>query len=272
LSQDRTAAANRLHKVLEDTGIKLASVATDILGVSGRAMLNALVAGTTDPEVLADLARGTLRKKLPALRQALAGHFRPHHAFLVSQLLGHLDYLDEAIATLSDRIAEVMAPYAADQARLDEIPGVGQRVAEVLIAEIGADMTVFPSAGHLASWAGLCPGNNESAGKHMSGKTRRGNRWLRAALTEAALAATRRSGCALAARYRRLMRQRGHNKAIVAVAHSILVIAYHLLARQTAYRELGADYFDRLHTERVRRRAIQALERQGYKVTIESAA
>jgi transposase len=235
LSQDRTAAANRLHKVLEDTGIKLASVATDILGVSGRAMLDALVAGTTDPEVLADLARGTLRKKLPALRQALAGHFRPHHAFLVSQLLAHLDYLDEAIATVGERITEVMAPYAADQARLDEIPGVGPRVAEVLIAEIGVDMTVFPSAGHLASWAGLCPGNNESAGKHKSGKTRRGNRWLRAALTEAALAATRRSGCALAARYRRLMRHSGHKKAVVAVGHTILVTAYHLLARQTAY-------------------------------------
>jgi transposase len=271
LIQEQTREANRLHKVLEDTGIKLASVATDILGVSGRAMLEALVRGTTDPAGLAELARGRLRAKLPALRQALAGRFRPHHAFLVSQLLAHLDYLDEAISTLSARLAELMAPFADELARLDTIPGVAQRTAEVVIAELGIDMDQFPSDGHAASWAGLCPGNNESAGKHRSGKIRKGNRWLRTALIEAAQAATR-TDCALAAQYRRIMRHRGHKKAVVAVAHSILVVAYHLLSRQTTYRELGAGYFDRRHAERATRRAIQVLERQGYRVRLEPAA
>jgi transposase len=271
LIQDRTRAANRLHKVLEDAGIKLASVATDVLGVSGRAMLTALVEGTTDPAVLADLARGTLRRKLPALRQALAGRFRPHHGFLVGQLLAHLDYLEEAIDTLSAQIAEAIAPFAAMQTRLDSIPGVSHRTAEVLIAEIGVDMRVFPTAGHLASWAGLCPGNNESAGKHRSGRTRSGNRWLRMTLIEAALAASRTS-TALGARYRRVMRQRGHHKAVIAVAHAMLVIAYHLLSRETTYQELGADYFDRRQTDRLRRRAVQTLERQGYRVLLEPAA
>jgi transposase len=272
LIQDRTREANRLHKLLEDAGIKLASVATDILGVSGRAMLEALVRGTTDPEVLAELARGKLWAKLPALRQALRGRFRPHHAFLVSQLLAHLDYLDETITTLSERIEEVISPFADELARLDTIHGVARRTAEVLIAELGVDMSQFPSDRHLASWAGLCPGNNESAGKHKSGKTRRGNRWLRAALTEAALAAIRTSNSAFTARYRRIMRHRGHKKAVLAVAHAMLVTAYHLLARQTTYQELGADYFDRRHGERVTRRAVQLLARQGYRVTLERAA
>jgi len=271
LIQDRSRAANRLHKVLEDAGIKLAGVATDVLGVSGRAMLTALVEGTTDPEVLADLAKGTLRRKLPALRQALAGRFRRHHGFLVSQVLAHLDYLDEAVDTLSGQIEESIRPFAAALTRLDSIPGVSQRTAEVLIAEIGVDMRVFPTAGHLASWAGLCPGNNESAGKHRAGRTRKGNRWLRMTLIEAALAAARTS-TALGARYRRVMRHRGHHKAVIAVAHAILVIAYHLLSRETTYQELGADYFDRRHAERAQRRAVQTLERQGFRVTLEPAA
>jgi transposase len=272
LIQDRTREANRLHKLLEDAGIKLASVATDILGVSGRAMLEALVRGTTDPDVLAELARGKLRSKLPALRRALTGHFRPHHAFLVSQLLAHLDYVDETITTLSERIEEAIAPFADELARLETIHGVAQRTAEVLIAEIGVDMTHFPSDRHLASWAGLCPGNNESAGKHKSGKTRRGNRWLRAALTEAALAAIRTPNSAFTARYRRIMRHRGHKKAVLAVAHAMLVTAYHLLARHSTYQELGADYFDRRHAERATRRAVALLEQQGYRVTLERAA
>jgi transposase len=273
LIQEHTSETNRLHKVLEDAGIKLASVASDVLGKSGRDMLNALVQGTTDPEVLADLARGALRKKLPALRRALAGRFRAHHAFLVTQLLGHLDYLDEVVETLSGRIGEVIAPFAEEVARLDTIPGVNQRTAEVIIAEIGVDMGVFPTAGHLASWAGLCPGNNESAGKHRSGKTRKGDRWLRGALTEAALAGgTRSTKGALAARYRRVMQHCGHKKAVVAVAHAILVTAYHLLARKTTYQEPGSDYYDRQHAERARQRAVQTLERQGYRVILEPAA
>ncbi len=272
LLQERTREANRLHKVLEDAGIKLAAVATDILGVSGRAMLQALVGGTTDPDVLADLARGTLRKKLPALRQALAGHFRAHHAFMVSQHLAHLEYLDEAVTTLSTRIGEALAPFASELARLDTIPGVAQRTAEVLIAEIGVDMSRFPTAQHLASWAGLCPGQNESAGKHKSARTRSGNKWLRVALIEAASMACRTRNTAFAARYHRIARHRGHKKAVVAVAHAMLVTAYHLLARQVDYQEPGADYFDRRHPERATRRAVRALERQGYRVTLERAA
>src|SRR5262245_47784819 len=272
LTQDRTREANRLHKVLQDAGIKLASVATDVLGVSGRAMLEALIGGTTDPNVLAELARGRLRTKLPALRQALAGRFRPQHAFLVTQLLAHLDYLDELIATVSAQVDDVIAPFAEDLARLDALPGVNKRTAEVILAEIGVDMRVFPSAGHLASWAGLCPGNNESAGKHRSGRARKGNRWLRSALTEAALASTRASRTAFAARYRRIMPHRGHKKAVVAVAHALLITVYHLLARQTSYRDFGPDYYDRRHAERVRNRAIHTLERQGYRVILEPAA
>jgi transposase len=273
LIQERTRHANRLHKVLEDAGIKLTSVASRLLGVSGRAMLDALVAGTTDPEVLADLARGRLRQKLPALRQALVGRFRSHHAFLVSQLLTHVDYLDEAIQTVGGHIDEVMVPFTDELARLDTIRGINQRTAEVIIAEIGVDMTVFPTAKHLASWAGLCPGNNESAGKHRSGKTRPANRWLRAALIEAALAAsTRAAPGAFAARYRRIMPHRGHKKAIVAVAHAMLVTIYHQLTRQTTYHDPGTDYYDRRHAERLRRRALQTLERQGYRVTLEPAA
>jgi transposase len=272
LIQERTREANRLHKVLEDAGIKLATVATDILGASGRDMLHALVAGTTDPAVLADLARGTLRKKLPALRQALAGHFRAHHAFMVSQHFGHLDYLDEAIAALSMRIEEALRPFAAAQQRLDSIPSVGQRTAEVLIAEIGVNMRQFPTARHLASWAGLCPGQNESAGKHKSGRIRPGNRWLRMALIEAASLAARSRTTAFGARYRRIARHRGHKKAVVAVAHAMLVTAYHLLDRQLEYHEPGVDYFERRHAERTTRRAVRALERQGYRVTLEPAA
>jgi transposase len=272
LIQDRTRVANRLHKALEDAGVKLASVASDILGVSGRAMLEALAQGTTDPAVLADLARGRLRGKLPALRAALAGRFRSHHGFLVSQLLAHLDYLDEAIGTLSAEIEIHLAPFAAPLARLDSIPGINRRTAEVILAEIGVDMSVFPSAAHLASWAALCPGNNESAGKHKSGKTRKGNRWLRTALIEAAAGASRAKDSALQARFRRVLRHRGPKKAIVALAHTLLRIVYHVLADGTTYLELGGDYYDRQHRQRLTRRAIQLLQRQGYRVTLGSAA
>jgi transposase len=267
--QERTREANRLHKVLEDAGIKLATVASDILGVSGRAMLAALTGGTTDPAVLADLARGRLRAKLPALRQALTGRFRPHHAFLVGQILAHLDYLDETIAALSQEIETHLHPFAGAVGRLRTIPGVDQRTAEVLVAEIGVDMGRFPTAGHLASWAGLCPGNNESAGKRKRGTTRKGCKWLRLALIEAALAATRKKGCALGARYRRILRHRGHKKAIVAVAHAILEIAYHLLTQETTYHELGAAYFDRRNAEQATRRYVRLLEHLGHRVTLE---
>ena len=271
LLQDRTREANRLHKVLEDAGIKLATVASDVLGVSGRAMLTALVAGTTDPAVLADLARGKLRAKLPALRQALTGRFRGHHAFLLTQLLAHLDYLDETIATLSGAIGAQLAPFAPEVARVKTIPGVKQRTVESLVAEIGVDMTRFATAGHLTSWAGICPGNNESAGKRRRGRTRKGDRWLRSALIEAALAAIQAKGSALAARYRRICRHRGHKIAIVAVAHAILEIVYHLLADGTTYQELGADYIDRRDRDRATHRYVHLLERLGHHVTLEPA-
>jgi transposase len=235
-------------------------------------MLDALVHGTTDPDTLADLARGALRKKLPALRQALRGRFRAHHAFLLSQILAHIDYIEEAIETISQQIGVLLAPFAEPLERLMTIPGVKQRTAEVVIAELGVDMSVFPSAAHLASWAALCPGNNESAGKRRSGKTRRGNPWLRTALTEAALGAIRHGRGALAARYRRIMRHRGHKKAVIAVAHAMLVAIYYLLTRRTTYQDLGDDYYDRRHAERAKRRALQTLEGQGYRVTLEPAA
>lgn len=272
LIQERAREAQRLQKVLEDAGIKLAAVATDILGVSGRAMLDALVQGTTDPEVLADLAKGRLRAKRPALQQALTGRFRAHHAFLVSEGLAHLDYLEEAVERLSARIEEQLRPFAETVAPLDVIPGVDQRVIEGVVAEIGLDMSRFASDRHLTSWTGICPGHHESAGKHKSGKPRKGNRWLRTTLTEAALAAIRVKDSRLAARYRRVMRHRGHKKAVLAVAHTILVIIYHLLKQRVPYHELGAAYLDQRDRESATRRAVKQLERLGHRVILEPAA
>jgi transposase len=271
LVQERAREANRLHKVLEDANIKLSSVATDVLGVSGRAMLDALVSGTTDPKLLAELARGRLRSKLVALREALAGRFRGHHAFLVGQILAHLDYLDEALSELSKRIEEQMRPFGEQIALLTSIPGIKTNTAQVILAEIGGDMRQFPDAAHLESWAGMCPGNRESAGKRRTAKTRKGSKWLRQALIEAALAATRKRACALGARFRRLTRHLGPKKAVVAVARQILEISYHLLARQTTYHELGVDYFDRRYAERVTRRCIRQLENLGHRVTLTPA-
>jgi transposase len=269
--QDRSREAQRLHKTLEGAGIKLSSVASDILGVSGRAMLQGLIGGTHDPEILAELARGRLRKKLPALRKALTGWFSPTHRALVSELLAHLEYLDESIERLSDDIAKMLAPFAAAIDLLDTIPGVNRRTGEVILAEIGHDMSRFSSSGHLTSWAGMCPGNNESAGKRFSGKTRKGSKWLRTALAEAANAAVRTKHTYLAAQYARIKGRHGHNKAIVAVGHSILVIAYHILQRSEPYNELGGDYFiERQNKDAYQRRLVKQLERIGYDVTLES--
>ena len=270
--QERTRVANRLHKVLQDANVKLSNVTHHVLGVSGRAMLDALVAGSTDPDVLSDLARGQLRKKLPALRQALTGRFRAHHAFLLGQILAHLDYLEEAIAAVSAHIEEQLRPFAPQVERLMTIPGVQRRTAETILAEIGTDMAVFPTAGHLASWAGMCPGNDESAGKRRSGKTRKGSKWLRTSLIEAANAAARTKATALGARYRRILPHRGHRKAIVAVGRHILEISHHLLRTDRTYQELGPDYFDRRHAERLQRRCIRQLEQLGLQVTITPAS
>lgn len=270
--QDRTREVNRLHRVLEDAGIKLSSVATDVMGASGRAMLEALLHGTTDAAVLADLARGKLRKKLPALRQALAGRFRPHHGFLLGQILSKIDFLDETIATLTEEIDRVVVPFEAALANLDTIPGVNRKGAVSLLAETGGDMQRFATAAHLCSWGAICPGQHESAGKRRSGRMRPGNRYLRGTLIECALAATRAQGTALQARYYRVKRHRGHKKAVVATGHQILEIAFYILRDGVTYQELGADYFDRRHRDRAIRRHVRHLEALGYKVTLDDAA
>jgi transposase len=266
---DRQREAARLHKILEDTGIKLGCVASDILGKSGRDMLDALVAGTTDPAVLADLSRGVLRKKIPALREALEGRFDSEHTLIVGQILAHIDFLDEAIDRLSVVIEERIRPFAAQRDLLMTIPGVKQRTAEVLIAEIGVDMTTFPTPKHLASWAGVCPGQNESGGKKRSGKTRKGSKWLRATLTEAALAATKTKDSYLAAQYQRLRGRRGHSKAVTAVGHSILTAAWHMLTNGELYNDPGGDYFSRQDPDRTTRRLVRQLEALGHNVTLQ---
>lgn len=270
--QERTREVQRVEKTLQDAGIKLSSVASEVLGVSARRMLEALISGTHDPEVLAELAKGALRKKIPALREALQGHFTGHHALLVSQMLAQIDFLDETIATLSARIEELTAPFSRELELLDSIPGVDRRAAELLLAEIGPDMSIFPTAAHLASWAGMCPGQRESAGKPHSGKTRKGSKWLRGTLTESAKGVVRTKGTYLSARYHRIKSRRGHAKATIATAHKILTAAYHVLQQGVPYHELGEEFFyrrDKEAAERYRRRLVHQLERLGHKVTLE---
>lgn len=270
LVQERVRIVNRLQKVLEDANLKLAGVATDVMGKSGRVMLEAILAGATDPEPLAELAKGRLRKKLPQLKQALNGRVREHHRFLLVEQLSHIDYLDEAIGRLSGEIAERLRPFQAEIQRLDTIPGINRSIAEVLLAEIGPDMNRFPDAHHLASWAGMCPGHNESGGKRQSGKTRKGNRWLRQALIEAAHGASHTKDTYLSSQYRRLVGRRGKKRALVAVGHSLLVIAYHVLNRQATYVELGSNYFEQLHRCRLEHTLVQRLQKLGYTVTLEA--
>jgi transposase len=269
LVQERSAAANRLQKTLEGANIKLASVATNILGKSAREMLAALVAGSTDVASMAALAKGRLREKIPQLEQALAGRFGAHQRFLAAQQLAHIDFLDEAIAQVSEEVAQRLGPFEKVIERLDAIPGVGRQNAEGLVAELGTDMDRFPSADHLASWAGMCPGNHESAGKRRSGRTRKGDRWLRTLLVNAAHGAARKGDAYLAAQYHRLAARRGKRKAAVAVGHSILVIAYHLLKHpDTTYQDLGGRYFNQRDQETLRRRLVHRLEGLGFQVSL----
>lgn len=272
LIQARGQEAQRIGKTLEDAGIRLDSVASDILGVSGRAMLDALIAGERDPAVLAELARGRLRTRRPELREALHGRFAGHHAVILRLALEHVDQLGRSIEALDTEIDRLMTPFARARDHLDTITGVGSRAAECIIAEIGADMSVFPDAVHLASWAGRCPGNNVTGGRRRSGKTRRGSVWLGDILTECAWAAARSRGTYLGAQFWRLARRIGKKKAAVAVGHSILVIAWHLLTDDADYQDLGGEYFMKRDAERARSRAISQLETLGYRVTLEPAA
>jgi len=303
LVQERAREVSRIQKLLEGANIKLASVATDILGVSGRAMLEALVAGREEASEMAKLARGRMRSKIPELERALTGVVRPHHRFLLAQQLAHIDFLDEQIAAISEAIerqveamshdtsarsdhsdggtreelveseqgANQRAPLPPDiaVAMLETIPGVDRRTAEIIVAELGTDMSRFPTAKHAAAWAGVSPGNYESAGKRYSGRTRKGDRALETGLVQAAWAASRTKNTYLSAQYHRLAGRRGKKRAIVAVAHSILVIAYHMLSRHEPYRELGGNYFDERKKESVVNRLTRRLEKLGYSVRLE---
>jgi transposase len=309
LTAEKAAVANRIQKVLEDANIKLGSVASDVLGVSGRDMLRAIIAGVDSGEALAQLARGRLRDKVPQLRKALTGRVTDHHRFLLQMHLDHLTHLEGLVTRLDQRIAAAIErdrpadpppedgpptpgtfdPPSAEEPTASEppadrpgglglfpalcllvtIPGINRRTAEVVLAEIGTDMDRFATSGHLASWAGLCPGNHESAGKRRSGRTNHGDRWLRSALVQAAWAASRTKGTYLSDQYRRLARRRGKKKALVAVAHTLLVMIYQVLKKREPYRELGADYLDQLQPDRLTKQLVKRLERLGHKVTLE---
>lgn len=270
--ESHTRESQRLTKVLEDAGIKLDSVASKTLTVSGRQMIEALCDGERDPAVLADMARTRMRAKIGELEQALVGRFGDHHTVMCRTILGRVDDLGAAIATLDGQVERVIEPFALHRDRLCTIPGVGERTAETIIAEIGVDMDRFPTSGHLASWAGMCPGNNESAGRHYSGRTRPGNKWLRAALTQAAWAASRTGDTYLRAQFWRIAGRRGKQKAAVAVGHSILVIAWHILANDADYHELGGDWFAERHNTAARQRwLVNQLEALGNTVTLAPA-
>jgi transposase len=269
LIQDRSALVNRIQKVLEGANIKLSSVATNVMGVSGRAMLQAMIEGNENPEELAELAQGKLRDKHTDLVAALQGLMGEHQRMLLESLLRHLDFLDSEIARLDDEVSTRMKPFEDQIKRLDEIHGIGKRSSEEILAEIGTDMKRFPSAAHLASWAKICPGNNESAGKRKSGRTGHGNNWLRSVLVQVAWAASRTKKTYLSALYRRMAGRKGAKRAIIAVAHAILVTIYTMLTDNTSYRDLGANHFDQLNLQYVLKNAINRIERLGFRATIE---
>lgn len=272
LEDETTAIVNRIHKVLEDANLKLACVATDIMGVSGRAMLRAIIQGETDPVRLANLARGRLQRKHLALVGALRGRITDHHRFLLARLLTQVEFVEKEIRMFDARIAELNAPFAAAMARLDGIPGINRRLAEILIAELGHEMTPFPSVPALVSWAGICPGTRESAGKSRPTQMRKGNRWLSRGLVQAAWAARRKKNCYLAAQFQRIARRRGQPRAAVAVAHSILTATYFILRDGVDYQDLGPHHFQRLAPDKRVRDLVRQLEKLGQKVTLEQIA
>ncbi len=271
LIRQRSQVVSRIQKVLEGANIKLSSVASDVVGVSGRAMLEAMIGGSDDPEALAALAKGSLRTKRASLEEALNGRVGRHQQMMLDSQLRHLDFLDGEVEGLNGEVASRMSPFEGAMERLDEIPGVGLRTIEDVLAEIGTDMTRFPSSNHISSWAKICPGNNESGGKRKSGRSGRGNPWLKAALVQAAWAAVAKKGTYFRAQYHRLAPRRGSKRAILAVAHSILVTIYFMLRDGTSYRELGDNYFDERRRQATIHRAAKRIERLGYKVTLEVA-
>jgi len=271
LTAECTRCANRIHKVLQDANLKLSSVATDVLGVSGRDMLAALVAGETSPQALADLARGKLRGKIPELKRALTGRLTLHHQFMLEQLLDHLEHLEQQLAKFHERIEEALRPFVDEATfeRLDAIPGVNRESIENVVAEIGVDMGQFPTAGHLASWAGVCPGNEESAGKRKRSRTTKGNVWLRRALCQTAWSAAKKKDSYFQAQYRRLAGRRGKKRASMAVGHALLGVFYHLLKNPLLkYHELGGNYFDSLDPQRLCRHLVKRIESLGWEVTL----
>ena len=273
LIDQRAGEIQRLDKVLQDAGVKISSVASKVLGVSTRNMLDALVAGERDPQVLADMALKKMRAKIPQLIEALAGRFGAHHAVLVRHILEHIDFLDATIADLSQEVINRLGPFAEAVELLCTIPGINQRSAEVIIAETGGDMTRFPSAAHLAAWAGVAPASHESAGRHKAAGTRHGIRWLRRALIESARSAAGSKGTYLSAHYQRIARRRGANKAAVAVAHTLIVIIYHVLTTGQPYQDLGPDYYQaRRDPDRETRRLVAQLQALGHTVTLAPAA
>ena len=269
---EHTRVVNRLHKVLQEANLKLSSVMSDVMGASGRDMIQALIAGESDPAKLADLARRQLRGKIPQLRQALTGKVTEHHRFMLELLWDHLQHLEDLLARLERKIDEALRPFEGAVQRLDTIHGVDRRVAQSLIAETGGDMSRFPTAGHLASWAAVCPGQHESAGRSKGGRTRPGNRWLRTTLVQAAWGASHKKDSHLASQFKRLAKHHGRRRALIAVGHSILVIAYHLLNDGTDYLDLGGDYYERRDSQRLQKQLVRRLERLGFNVTLAPAA
>jgi transposase len=270
LTEQASAEKNRIQKVLEDANIKLASVVSNVFGVSGRAMLEALMRGEVSPEETADLARGKLRPKIPQLVEALEGYVNEHHRFLIQMQMEHLVYMDKAIAQLHQRIDEKIKPYQHDVDLICTTPGIDTVSAQHIFAEVGGDISLFPSEGHLASWIGICPGNNESAGKRKSGRTTRGNRWLKAILVQSAHAASRTKGTYLKAFYHRVAARRGKKRAAIAVAHKQTTIIYHELSEDKPYQELGENFFDRLNQKALEQRLVRRLRSLGYRVDLHS--
>jgi transposase len=270
--RERATLINRVQKVLESANIKLASVATNVVGVSGRAMLEAIIAGNASAEQMAELSRGRMKEKREQLSRALEGRVKPHHRFVLTELLIQIDSLDETILRFDHEIEEYCRPFEDAVMLLDTIPGVARQTAEIIVSEIGIDMSRFPSEKHLAAWGGMAPGNNESAGKQFSGRRRQGNNPLSVALVQAANAAAHTKNTYLAAQYHRLAGRRGKKRAVVAVAHSILTIAYYMLKRQEPYRELGSDYFDRRQSQTTTRRMVRRLEQLGYQVSLQETS